>query len=74
MLSQVTRVDAVARGWGGGGAPLVLRTLHPEGPEGPALGSLQALAPQGCVADIYVYTYIYIVKKKIYIYLVRGGY
>ena len=51
------RGDAVARRLGGGGAPLVLRTLHPEGPEGQALGSLQALAPQGCVADIYIYIY-----------------
>ena len=39
---------------GGGAGPLVLRTRHPEGPGRQALDSLQALAPQGRVADIFV--------------------
>ena len=55
MLAQGPQGAAVGLGWtqlGGWGAPLVLRTLHPEGPEGQALDSLQALAPQGRVADI----------------------
>ena len=57
-VMQVCAVGTVGSRAGERGGPLVLRTLHPEGPEGQALDSLQALAPQGRVADISTYIFV----------------